>query len=149
MPGISPTSSFWRHFFLTGLLHWNRLWKYILREAVYIILLRRQISVYKHFSGTVYRRISVYKYFSGAGKVYINTFQASPAPERYQISTYIEILIHLSGAGEVFIYTLWEVLCKCVDMILIQLAMDGWPSTNARCCRFCAMLHHSRVWGFV
>jgi len=31
----------------------------------------------------------ILKYFSGAGKVYINTFQVSPAPERYKISTYI------------------------------------------------------------
>ena len=55
----------------------------------------------------------MYKYFSGAGKVYINTFQASPVPERYQINLYIEILMrrrrsiftHFFGAGEVFIYT--------------------------------------------
>jgi len=39
------------------------------------------------------RRRNVYKYFFGAGKVYINTFPASPAPERYQISTYMEILL--------------------------------------------------------
>jgi len=35
----------------------------------------------------------VYKYFSGAEKVFLNTSQASPAPERYQISIYIEILL--------------------------------------------------------
>jgi len=62
------------------------------------------------------RRKSVYKYFSGAGKVFSNTSQASPAPEGYQISIYIEILLrrrrslesiytHFSGAGEVLIYT--------------------------------------------
>ena len=28
----------------------------------------------------------MYKYFSGAGKVFLNTSQASPALERYQIS---------------------------------------------------------------
>jgi len=58
----------------------------------------------------------VYKYFSCARKVFLNTFQVSPAPERYQISVYIEILLrrrrslgsiqkHFSGAGEVLIYT--------------------------------------------
>ena len=28
----------------------------------------------------------MYKYFSSAGKVFLNTSKASPAPERYQIS---------------------------------------------------------------
>ena len=32
------------------------------------------------------RRKSVYKYFSGAENAFLNTSQASPAPERYQIS---------------------------------------------------------------
>ena len=41
----------------------------------------------------------MYKYFSGAGKVFLNTSQASPAPERLQISIYLE------SAGEVFKYT--------------------------------------------
>jgi len=45
------------------------------------------------------RRKSVYKYFYGAGKVFLNTSQASPAPERYQTSIYV------SGAAEVFKYT--------------------------------------------
>jgi len=45
------------------------------------------------------RQISVYKHFSGAGNVCLNTFQASPAPERYQISVYLE------SAGDVFKYT--------------------------------------------
>ena len=31
----------------------------------------------------------MYEYFSGAGKVFLNTSQASPALERYQISIYI------------------------------------------------------------
>jgi len=51
----------------------------------------------------------VYKYFSGARLVYIST---SPAPEKYQISKSIEILLrrrksvfkYFSGAGEA-----WEV----------------------------------------
>src|SRR6218665_3714466 len=69
--------------------------------------LRRQISVYKHFSGAG-NVCTVYKYFSGAGKMFLNTSQASPALERHQISIYIEILprrlksnnIHLSGTKE-------------------------------------------------
>jgi len=71
----------------------------------------------------------VYKYFSGAGNVFLNTSQASPAPERCHIHVsytspapdkYLYALfrrrrsayIHLFGAGEageageVFIYTL-------------------------------------------
>ena len=61
-------------------------------------------------------QISVYKHFSGAGKVFSNTSEASPAPERYfYIYTYLirlrrrrsleSIYIHLSGAEEVFIHT--------------------------------------------
>jgi len=72
----------------------------------------------------------VYKYFSG--KVFLNTFQASPSPEKYQISIesarevfkytspapekpgkYLitpfrrrrSIYTHFSGAGEVLMYT--------------------------------------------
>src|SRR6218665_1614555 len=72
------------------------------------------------------RQKSVYKHFSGVGKVFLNTSQASSAPERYEISNtspapekYLYTLfrrrrsayIHLFGAGEageageVFIYT--------------------------------------------
>ena len=56
----------------------------------------------------------MYKYFSGAGKVFFNTFQASPAPEKY-LNTLLRrrVYILLSGAGEageageVFIYTVY------------------------------------------
>ena len=44
-------------------------------------------------------RTSAYKYFSGAGKVFLNTSQASPAPETYQIS-------NTSSASEKYLYTL-------------------------------------------
>ena len=72
----------------------------------------------------------MYKYFSGAGKVFLNTSQASPAPEKYFLSNaspapekpgkYLKTnfqrrrssYTHISGAeleageaGEVFIYT--------------------------------------------
>ena len=43
------------------------------------------VSVKLYFSGAK----EAYNYFSDAGKVHINTSQASPAPERYQISIYI------------------------------------------------------------
>ena len=51
----------------------------------------------------------MYKYFSGAGKVFFNTSQASPAPERYQISNtsralekYLDTLLRAGEAWEVF-----------------------------------------------
>ena len=49
----------------------------------------------------------MYKYFSGAGMVFLNTFQASQAPERYHIILFRRrrnIQIHFSGAEEA-----WEV----------------------------------------
>src|SRR6218665_2395271 len=53
--------------------------------------------------------INVYKYFSGAGKVFLNTSQASSAPERYQISNtspapekYLNALLRAGKAWEVF-----------------------------------------------
>src|SRR6218665_3189230 len=84
------------------------------------ILLRRQTSVYKHFSSAG----SMYKYFSGAGEVFLNTSRASPAKcsytspasqKHFYIWVYLseaspalekpgEYLKHLSGAGDVFIH---------------------------------------------
>ena len=43
----------------------------------------------------------MYKYLSGAAKVFLNTSQASPALERYQITIYI----YIESAGEIFKYT--------------------------------------------
>ena len=63
----------------------------------YLILLRRQRSIYIYFSG------EVYKYFSGAGGVFIYT-----GGEVF-IYTAGEVFIHFSGAVEVFIHTAGEV----------------------------------------
>ena len=59
----------------------------------------------------------MYKYFNRREKVFLNTSQASPAPDRYHISNsspapekYLNTLLqrsiytHFSGAGEVLIY---------------------------------------------
>src|SRR6218665_2933408 len=80
-------------------------------------------------SALLRRRKIVYKYFSGAGKVFLDTSQASPVPEKYFYIQYIYLsdtfpapekylytnfrrrrsaYIHLSGAGkagEISIYT--------------------------------------------
>src|SRR6218665_558493 len=55
----------------------------------------------KYMQALFRRRKCVYKYFSFAGKVFLNTSQASPA----QVSDKLYIYKYFSGAGELFKYT--------------------------------------------